>query len=157
MAFKITGLPSASFKSLFALSDAQLATRGGIRMVADRRPGFPCRVSLRDADCGERVLLLNFEHLPVATPYRSRHAIFVRENAAQASLEVNEVPDVLRTRLLSLRAFDHAGMLINADVMQGTELVPAINHMLNMPEIEFLHVHNAKAGCFAARVDRCEG
>jgi hypothetical protein len=156
MAFKITGLPLAGFTALFALQDAQLAARGAIRMVADRRRGFPCRVSLRDADCGERVLLLNFEHLPVATPYRSRHAIFVRENAAEAQLEVNEVPEVLRTRLLSLRAFDHAGMLIDADVMQGSDLAPAIDHMFNLPEVQFLHVHNAKRGCFAARVDRCE-
>jgi hypothetical protein len=156
MAFKITGVPSARFTALFGLPNGELASRGVIRMVANRRPGFPCRVSLRDADCGESVLLLNFEHLPVSTPYRSRHAIFVREHAADARLDVNEVPDVLCTRLLSLRAFDRAGMLIDADVMQGSELVPAINHMLNMPEVQFLHAHNAKAGCFAARVDRCE-
>jgi hypothetical protein len=157
MAFKISGLPAASFKSLFILSDTELAARGAIRMIADRRPGFPCRVSLREADRGERVLLLNFEHLPVATPYRSRHAIFVRENAAEASLHENEVPDVLRGRLLSLRAFDRAGMLIDAEVMQGIEIEPAITRMLNMPEVHFLHAHNAKAGCFAARVDRCPG
>jgi hypothetical protein len=156
MAFKITGLPLAAFTALFALPDAQLAARGTVRMTADRRPGFPCRVSLRDADCGERVLLLNFEHLPVATPYRSCHAIFVRENAAEARLEVNEVPEVLRTRLLSLRAFDRAGMLIDADVMQGSKLAPAIEHMFDLPEVRFLHVHNAKPGCFAARVDRYE-
>jgi hypothetical protein len=154
--FKITGLPTATFRSLFTLSEAELAARSALRMVADRRPGFPCRVSLRDADPGETVLLLNFEHLAVASPYRSRHAIFVRENAQEACLAVNEVPEVLHTRLLSLRAFDSAGMMIDADVMQGRELTPAINHMLNLPEVHYLHVHNAKPGCFAARIDRVE-
>jgi Protein of unknown function (DUF1203) len=156
MDFKITGLPAATFRSLFTLSEAELAARSAARMVADRRPGFPCRVSLRDADPGETVLLLNFEHLSVASPYRSRHAIFVRENAAEACLEVNEVPEVLRTRLLSLRAFDSAGIMIDADVMQGRDLTPAINLMLNLPEVQYLHVHNAKPGCFAARIDRVE-
>jgi hypothetical protein len=157
MAFKISGLSAAHFTSLFTLSDAELAVRGVVRMLVDRQPGFPCRVSLRDAECGETVLLLNFEHHPVATPYRSRYAIFVRENAAEAHLEVNAVPDVLRTRLVSLRAYDRAGMLIDADVMCGSVLAPAINQMLGKPETQYLHVHNAKPGCYAARVDRCAG
>ena len=156
MDFKITGLPAAAFESHFTLSDAELATRGAIRMVADRRPGFPCRVSLRDADPGETVLLLNFEHLCVATPYRSRHAIFVRHNATEARLEVNEVPEVLLTRLLSVRAFSHDGMMLDADVMQGRGLATAIERMLNTPQVDYLHVHNAKPGCFAARVDRIQ-
>jgi len=154
MDFKITGLPAAAFRSFFSLSDAELAARSAVRMLADRRPGYPCRVSLRDADPGETVLLVNFEHLAVATPFRSRHAIFVRENAAEARLEMNEVPEVLRTRLLSLRAFDTAGMMIAADVVDGCELAPAIHRMLKVREVLYLHVHNAKPGCFAARVDR---
>jgi hypothetical protein len=104
------------------LPDTELATRQAVRVTADRHPGFPCRVSLRDARAGETLLLLNYEHLPVATPYRSRHAIYVRENAAEARLEVDEIPEVLRTRLLSLRSFDDAGMMIDADVVQGRDL-----------------------------------
>jgi hypothetical protein len=155
MDFQISGLPLADFQPLFALTDAELAQQGVIRTIANERPGFPCRVSLRDADPGDRVLLLNYEHLAVATPYRSRHAIYVRENAAQAQLKVNEVPQVLAIRLLSVRAFDRAGMMRTADVVQGTELVPLIERMLGDPEVAYLHAHNAKRGCFAARIDRC--
>ena len=154
MDFRISGLPLASFAPLFALSDAELAERDIVRKVADKKPGFPCRVSLRDADSGERLLLLNYEHLPVASPYRSRHAIYVRENATEAQLDVNEVPELLRTRLLSLRAFDDAGMMLCADVVQGRDSAPVIEQMLSRPEVRYLHVHNAKPGCFAARVDR---
>jgi hypothetical protein len=99
-------------------------------------------------------MLLNYEHLSVASPYRSRHAIFVRENAIEAQLKVDEVPEVLRTRLLSLRAFDGAGMMIDAEVIQGCELAVAIEQMFDSQHITYLHAHNAKAGCFAARVER---
>jgi hypothetical protein len=136
------------------LSDDALAERQIVRTVVDKRPGFPCRVSLRDADVGETVLLLNYEHLSAASPYRSRHAIYVRENAAEADLEVNEIPEVLRTRILSVRAFDNAGMMLDADVVQGTDLAPVLRKMLDNAQVAYLHVHNAKAGCFAARVDR---
>jgi hypothetical protein len=154
MNFQIKGLPVASFTALFNLSDAELATRAAVRVRADRYPGFPCRVSLRDARVGETLLLVNYEHLPVVTPYRSRHAIFVLENATQAQLEIGEIPEVLLGRLLSLRAFDDAGMMIDADVMQGVELAPAILRMFATPGVQYLHVHNAKAGCFAARIER---
>jgi hypothetical protein len=111
-------------------------------------------VSLRDAEAGETLLLLNYEHLAVATPYRSRYAIYVREYAEEARVPVNEVPDVLRRRLLSLRAFDKQGMLLEADVADGRDIEPHIERMFEQRGVEYLHVHNAKPGCFAARVDR---
>ena len=154
MSFQISGLPVAQFAPLFGLSDAELAKHSAVRHTADKSPGFPCRVSLRDAAPGETLLLLNFEHLGVATPYRSRYAIYVREGATEAHVAVNEVPDVLRLRLLSVRGFDSAGMLKDADVVDGRELESVIERMLARQDVEYLHVHNAKPGCFAARVDR---
>jgi hypothetical protein len=153
MDFQITGLAAHDFSPLFALNDAELYARSAIRMVANSRPGFPCRVSLEDAAIGETVLLINYEHLAVAGPYRSRHAIFVRENAREPQLAVNEVPEVLSRRLLSVRAFDSDGLMKDADVVQGTELAVVASRMLEREGIQFLHVHNAKPGCFAARVD----
>jgi hypothetical protein len=154
MDYQITGLPASRFAPLHALTSEELAARGVVRMVADKEPGFPCRVSLRDAAKGETVLLLNYEHLPVASPYRASHAIFVREGAAEARLAVNEIPPSLQIRLLSLRSYDRSGMMLEADVVAGEELGPAIERMLERSATEYLHVHNAKPGCFAARVDR---
>ena len=154
MRFQISGLPVAPFSPLFGLSDAELARQGIVRHTADTSPGFPCRVSLRDAEVGETLLLLNYEHLAVATPYRSRYAIYVREHAEEARVALNEVPAVLRRRLLSLRAFDQRGMLLEADVADGSDIERLIEHMFERSEVSYLHVHNAKPGCFAARVDR---
>ena len=154
MSFQIRGLPAAEFAPLFAISDAELAKHDAMRKVADRMPGFPCRVSLRDAEPGETVLLLNYEHLPVPSPFRSRYAIYVRERAVDARLEVNEIPEVLRTRLLSVRAFDAAGMLVEAEVVQGSKFAAVIDRMFARQDVTFLHAHNAKPGCFAARIDR---
>ena len=154
MDFRISGLDRDQFAPLFGLSDAQLSERGIVRRVADRQPGFPCRVSLQDAQPGETLLLLNYEHLAVASPYRASHAIYVRENAQTAQPAVNEIPTVLRSRLLSLRAYDGAGMMVEADVVHGTDVETVIERILAEQNVEFIHVHNAKPGCFAARIDR---
>jgi hypothetical protein len=154
MDFQIKGLPAKLFNPLFDLSDEDLAARQIVRKTADRSPGFPCRVSLQDAEPGETVLLVNYEHLPVPSPYRSRHAIYVRQNAVEARLAVNEIPGMLQTRLLSVRAFDVDGMMTDADVLPGCELAGRIAIMFSDRSVSYLHVHNAKPGCFAARVDR---
>jgi hypothetical protein len=156
MSFQIVGLKRADFATFFELSDADLAAQGVVRRTAEKSATsrFPCRVSLRDADAGESVLLMNFEHLSVDSPYRSRYAILVRENAVDARLAVNEIPEVMRHRPLSLRAFDNAGMLLDADLAQGDSLVPTLQRMLEKPHTEYLHAHNAKHGCFVARVNR---
>jgi hypothetical protein len=142
------------FTALFALSDEALRAHGARRCIADSKPGFPCRVSLADAEIGEKLLLVNYEHQPADSPFRATHAIFVRENAEQAHPKAGEIPEPLQLRLLSVRAFDGAGMLLEADVVEGRKLEPVIEQMLSNPNIAYLHLHNAKQGCYAARVDR---
>ncbi len=154
MSFQVSGLSVAPFARFFGLPDEELAKHQIVRHTADQSSGFPCRVSLREAQVGETLLLLNHEHLDVASPYRSRYAIYVREFAEEARVAINEVPEVLRRRLLSLRAFDNNGMLLDADVIDGREVEPLIERMLGNERVDYIHVHNAKPGCFAARVDR---
>ena len=152
--FRISGLPLDAFTPLFALGDAELARRSVCRCVADKKPGFPCRVSLVDAEPGERVLLLAFEHHDVASPYRASGPIFVREQARPANLDVNEVPEVVRERLLSVRAYDAAGLMIGAEVAEGGELKVQIGRFFADPKVAYLHMHNARPGCYSCRVDR---
>lgn len=154
MAFIIRGMSPEPFRRLFGLSDAELAAVGAVRMVADEKPGFPCRVTLEDAEPGTRLLLVNCEHQPVPTPYRSCHAIFVSEGVDTPATYVDRVPQSLAARLLSLRAFDDGGMMVDADVMEGEALPGAIAAMFTDPNTAYLHAHNAKRGCFAARIDR---
>jgi len=154
MSFRITGLPAAEFSALMSMSAAQLEARGARRVTADHYPGFPCRVSMVDAQPGESLLLLNYEHLSVAGPFRSRYAIYVREQARDVQLAVDEIPQALRIRLLSLRAFSATGDLLEADVAAGDELPGAIERLLANPAVAYLHAHNAKPGCYAARIER---
>lgn len=152
--FVIRGLDPAQFEPLFGLSDDALVERGARRMTATAKPGFPCRVTLEDAEPGETMILVNFEHLPVDSPFRSRHAVFVREGAYGQAEYRDSVPAQFRSRMLSVRAFDDAGMMVEADLVDGQALEPAIENMLADPAVAYLHAHFAKPGCFAGRIDR---
>src|SRR4029077_871773 len=103
---------------------------------------------------GESVLLLNYVHQPASTPFQGSHAIFVREWADAAYDRTNEIPQAMRTRTLSLRAFDSGDFMIDADLVDGREAESLIARMFANPEVEYVHAHYAKWGCYAARIDR---
>lgn len=154
--FVVRGLDPAPFRPLYGLDEAALTERQVVRVTADAMPGFPCRVTLQDPEPGETLLLLNYEHLPVATPYRSRHAIFVREGAETTAVVEDRLPRQLARRLLSLRAYDGAGMMTDAEVLEGAGAEPLVREWLARPDVAYLHAHNARRGCFAARIPRIE-
>lgn len=154
MAYRITGLSPEPFKHLYGLSEQELARHGVKRYEVDKSPGYPDRIEMRDAAVGERVLLVNYTHQPADTPYRASHAIFVREGAVETYDRVNEIPDVLQRRLLSLRTFSTEGMLLDADVVPGSEVEPTIERFFADPGVAYIHAHNAKQGCYAGRIER---
>jgi hypothetical protein len=151
MSFRITGLPAEKFAPLFDLSDAELAERGAVRRTATSNS--PCRVSLTDATPGDELILTNYEHHAVASPYRMRFAIFVRKGEKQFDA-IDEVPEQLRTRVLAVRSFDDAAMMVEREPVDGRELEAAIDRLFADPRAAYLHVHFATPGCYAARVDR---
>ena len=154
MDFRITGLPAERFAHLFALSDAELAAQGAMRRIADERsPGYPCRVSLTDSRPGDELVLVNYEHHPVASPYRMRFAIYVRRGEETYD-RVGEVPEQLHIRTLAVRAFDADAMLVGWELVEGRELEAAIERLFANERARYLHVHFAAPGCYAARIER---
>ncbi len=151
MSFRISGLPAEPFARLFTLSDEELKAQGAVRRIADS--GSPCRISLTDAEPGDELLLVNYEHHPVDSPYRMRFAIFVRQGEEQYDA-VDQVPEQLRRRMLAVRAFDANAMMVGHELIDGRHVEAAIERLLSDPETAYLHVHFASPGCYAARVDR---
>lgn len=154
MSFQIHALDPKPFEAWFGRDSAALAAQGIRRVTATATPGFPCRVSLADAEPGETLLLLNHAHLAGPTPYAASHAIYVREGARRATPAAGEVPDVLQRRLLAVRAYDRDAMMIDAEIVEGTAVAAQIERFLARPETQFIHLHNARRGCFAASVTR---
>ncbi len=153
-AFQLVGLEPLQFAALFALSADELASRGMARVTADSKPGFPCRVSLEDAQPGEELLLLSYEHQPGPSPYRASGPIFVRAQAQPSRLGRSEVPPYVSLRQISLRAYDAHHMMIGAEVCAGDQVAEQIERHFASRQVSYIHLHNAKRGCFSCRVER---
>lgn len=154
MTYRIQGLDPAPFQPLFSMSDEELESRNARRVTADKKPGFPCRVTLQDAVPGERLILLNYVSHDVPTPYRTAYAIYVREDAEQSEAYVDRVRPVFDGRPIALRGFDEQGMLRGALLAPPGEAHDRIMELFARPEIATIHAHNAAHGCFAAKIER---
>ncbi len=155
MSFRITGLNSKPYHSLYGMGEEDLAKQGAVRCRVDKYPGFPDRIEMRDARLGESVLLLNHTSQPAKSPYHASHAIYVLEGSKETYDEKDEIPQVMLDRIQSLRGFDGQGMMLDADVAEGEEnIVAVIERLFENPNIKTIHAHNAKQGCFAGMIER---
>lgn len=154
MTYRITGLDPAAFAPFAGASEAELAAQGAVRVTANAKPGYPCRITLEDADPGESLILVNHVSHDVATPYRSAYAIYVRDGATAQADHIDCVPPVFEGRPLGLRAFDATGMLRTAALALPGQADEKIRAVFADPDIEYIHAHNAAHGCFVAKVER---
>jgi Protein of unknown function (DUF1203) len=150
--FRIRGLPAHEFEEFFTLNDADLERRCARRLIANGS-GYPCRISLTDAMEGDEVILVNYEHHRVASPFRSSFAIYVRQGEHTFDA-VDQVPEQLRTRMLALRGYAADGMLVTAELVAGSKLEAGIDTVFAAPEVAYIHAHFAKPGCYAALIER---
>jgi hypothetical protein len=153
MTYSIRGLAGERFAPLFGRDEAVLAAAGARRVTAEGH-GFPCRVSLEDAAPGETLILLNHVSNDGKGPYRSAHAIFVREAATESAWYVDRTPPVFAGRILSLRGFTEAGDLAGARLAAPGEHDRIIRELFADPQVDHIDAHNAAPGCFAARIER---
>ena len=154
MAYRIEGLAPEAFASLFGMMDGELAARGAMRVRADAPTGYPCRVSLRDADEGEELVLLNHVSHDVDGPFRTAYAIYVRRAAAAPASFEDEAPPYLDSRTLSLRGFGADGLLKHGLLAMPGEADGRIRELFERPEVDTIHAHAATYGCFLARIER---
>ena len=155
--FRLIGLSPEPFQPLFDLPPEELASRGIRRVTATASPGFPCRVSLADAEPGEELLLLPFEHQPNASPYRASGPIYVRAGARERAMAVDELPEYVSLRQISLRAYDREHMMVGAEVCDGAQVAAEIERLFDDANVSYIHLHNAKRGCFSCLVERATG
>jgi hypothetical protein len=154
MNFRIKAFDDREFVALFNLGNSELEKIGAVKMIVDEFPGFPCRVSLEDAEIGEEVILLPYQHHKTNSPYQSSGPIFVRKIAKSSIYEINEIPKMFNHRLLSLRGYDKNAIMKDASVIEGNNLKAQIFKIFENDDIQYIHIHNAKPGCYNCLVER---
>jgi len=153
--FKISAIENI-YNPLFKLTSEELSERNIVKMLVDEKPGYPCRVTLEDAEIGEEVLLLPLEHHKTTSPYKASGPVFIRKNAVKVDLAINEIPKMLFKRQQTLRLYDTNGMMIAAKSPSADEIRKEIETLFKNPKAKYIQVHNTNPGCYNCQVHKIE-
>ena len=154
MPFQITALPNELFSEYFSLSDIELAKRNAKWIIADSKPGYPCRSSLEDAEIGERILAISFNHLDVSSPYAATGPIFIRNQVATAKLLSGEIPQSFMNRTYSIRGYSQSDMMITSEIGVGADLADILEGTFEDDSVAYIHIHHAGPGCYCVAAFR---
>ncbi len=152
--FQVKALPAGQFAALWELSASELQQRSAQLIAVDSEVGYPCRISLQDAPVGEQLIAMPYVHHPVKSFFRASGPIYIRRQVPESKPAPGEIPSFLASRLISIRAYDSAAMLHTADVVSGDQLDTVIPKLLSVNQISYLHLHNARPGCYLCEVTR---
>ena len=154
MNYTISGLDAGQFVHLYGQDEDYLTLQGALRVKVESCPGYPDRISLRDIPVGETAILINHIYQPANTPYHGSHAIYLWEGYTEQGIYLNNIPEVMSHRLLSLRAYDENHLMVKAETCQGDAAEQWLNHFFDDSAVSYIHFHYAKRGCFACLAER---
>lgn len=116
--------------------------------------GYPCRVTLEDAEIEKKVFLIPYDFHRTNSPYQSKGPVFVRKGLKSRKFKNNEVPVMLNHRLLSFRGYDKSGFMKEAITDKGIHTKEVIEKIFLNTEIEYIHIHNSSPGCYNYEIRR---
>lgn len=127
-----------------------------IRRVAATAGGAPCRHCLRDAQAGDMMLLGSYNLLAPLGIYWTPSPIFVHADACARYDAADDVPEIVRTRLVSVRAYDRDDQCLYdlGQAVQGTAVDPFLTRAIGDARTKFVNIHTAKPGCLLCRMER---
>jgi hypothetical protein len=122
-------------------------------VTADSPEGYPCRLCLRWAQPGERLILFPFASIAPGRPYSESGPIFVHAERCERYRLTNEFPAEFR-RGRAIRAYDSEQNMIAGEVVNGNEPEAVIEKLLQNQETAFLQVRSASRGCYTMGIER---
>jgi hypothetical protein len=116
--------------------------------------GTPLRCCLREADAGERVVLIAYRPFAVGGPYAEVGPVFVHAERCEGYTGTSRYPEGFRHRQQLLRAYDPRGRQVENVIVDGVRAELAIEDLLDRHDVAFVHSRNVLAGCYMFAITR---
>lgn len=152
MSYKVVPIPAAITRSVRkTLVSPQYKSLAAAASVAN---GYgPCRSCLGVFDQGrDRRIFFTYDPFEGLSPLPDPGPIFIHEDECGRFEGVGFPPDLVDLPI-HFEAFGEESRLIARKRMEPAEIDPQLNELLRDPQVRFVNLRNAEAGCFIARVD----
>jgi hypothetical protein len=120
----------------------------------DAEGGEPLRCCLRPSRAGERIALIAFRPTGTAGAYAETGPVFVHAEPCAGYPVDGGWPPEFRDRQQVLRAYDAAGRIADAILVDGADAETGIAKLLADPATVVVHSRNVLYGCYMFAVSR---
>jgi hypothetical protein len=119
--------------------------------------GSPCRHCLQDAAAGDGLLLGSYHFGNPQGIYWAPSPVWVHAEPCPRFEQSDTVPEIVRNRLVSVRAYDSQDQMIYelGEVCRGTKVEAPLERALGDSRTGYVNIHTAGPGCFLCRAERC--
>ncbi len=115
----------------------------------------PCRLCLRDFEVGvDRRLLFTLDPFHGLEAQPLPGPVFIHENPCDRHPEHGGFPEDLLSHDLTVTAYARGRIHRGEERVPGDRIEEAIERLLGRPDVDYLHVRDAQAGCYDLRVER---
>lgn len=128
----------------------------GNAVIAMQREAAPCRHCLGNGAAEETMLLGSYDLPAPRGVYWTPSPIFVHARDCALFTETGVIAPIVRGRLVSVRAYDAAGMCLYdlGDVCDGDKVEPLLFRALADDRTATVNIHTARPGCLLCAVER---
>jgi hypothetical protein len=149
--FHIAAIPAAELDRIRA---AGHDVEGNLFTPIDAGGGEPLRCCLRPSRPGERIALIAYRPPGTAGAYAETGPVFVHAAPCAGYPGDGGWPPGFRDRQQVLRAYDAAGRITDALLVEGAEAEAGIAKLLADPAHVTVHSRNVLYGCYMFAVSR---
>ena len=129
-----------------------------VERSVDEAGGSPCRHCLLECEPGQAVLLGSYNLERPRGIYWTPSPIFIHEQDCRRYSGQDELPEIVVSRFVSLRAYDRNDRIIYelGEALEGREAKAAVAHSIQDARTTYINIHTAKPGCLLCRIERLE-
>ena len=149
--FRIEAIPAAELNRVRA---AGQDIEGNPFTPRDADGGEPLRCCLRPSRAGERIALIAYRPSGTAGAYAERGPVFIHAEACAGYPADGGWPPEFRDRQQVLRAYDAAGRIADAILVEGVDAEAGIAKLFDDPAHVVVHSRNVLYGCYMFTVSR---
>jgi hypothetical protein len=119
---------------------------------------YPCRHCLQEASGKTGMLLLSYQTPKPKSVYGQPTAIFMCAAHCERFEKVDTIPEIVRNRLVSFRAFRTDGMMIYDanEIVEGYSHEAAVRRIFARDDVAYINAHTAKPGCLLCPIERAQ-
>ena len=115
----------------------------------------PCRACLRTFRTGEEErILFTYQPMGEAGSLPAPGPVFIHAEPCER-YDGLEPPPYLRPLPIVVEGFAAGGWLRRQEPVGDSRLEDVVAAVFESPDVSYVHLRNAEAGCFMARVERC--